>query len=75
MKQNLRPAELDAGKIEMKAKIEIVMDNAAFNDEPATELARILRELAEEIENGQGSCQLRDINGNAVGTFTVKGNR
>jgi len=62
----------------MKARLLIDMDNAAF-EEPAAELARILRELAEELEQnpgmvpGQGSARAggawtaRDGNGNKVG--------
>lgn len=55
----------------MKATITIQMDNAAFADEPATELARILRNLAERIEEGSTESRLRDINGNHVGQFTI----
>ena len=57
----------------MKATIQIQMDNAAFTDAPASELARILRELAERIENdGQDECPLRDFNGNKVGQFKIE---
>lgn len=59
----------------MKATIKIVMDNAAFEDSGGTELARILRDLADKSEN---SCLdaiknsgVYDINGNKVGTFKV----
>ncbi len=56
----------------MHAKITVKMDNAAFEDTPATELARILRTLAEKIENeGPGICTLRDVNGNTVGEFKI----
>lgn len=47
--------------------------NAAFEDNPATECGRILRELAESFERDGGpdvehvSAPLRDINGNTVG--------
>lgn len=63
----------------MRAKIEITMDNAAF-DEPATELGRILRETAGKIEkyglgaNGD-SVTLIDANGNHVGEFKIIGRR
>lgn len=55
----------------MKAKIEITMNNAAFEDQPATELARILRECAVYSEEGATEMTLRDINGNKVGKFEV----
>lgn len=55
----------------MNAKIKILMDNAAFEDQPATELARILRNLAEKIESGTCACTLYDLNGNSVGRFEV----
>ncbi len=60
----------------MKAHITVTMENAAFEDAPASELARILRELANKIErNGPDACKLRDINGNTVGKFVVTGSR
>jgi hypothetical protein len=44
--------------------------NAAFQEAPATEIGRILRDLASRIENdGIDYLQLRDHNGNVVGTF------
>ena len=55
----------------MQAIITIQMDNAAFADEPATELARILRELADAVENGSEGKRLLDINGNGVGQFYI----
>lgn len=50
--------------------ITIAMDNAAFDEEPASELARILRGAADGIE-ADGNCdrKLRDINGNVVGAM------
>ena len=62
----------------MKLKIEIMMDNAAFQEaDDGAEAARILSELAEDIGNGTmgispgASMQLRDINGNRVGEAKV----
>ncbi len=56
----------------MKAKIEIEMSNAAFEEAPASELARILRELANRVEgDGDELGLIRDINGNTVGKFEV----
>ena len=51
-------------------KITIKTDNSAFGDCTATEIARILRALAHQIEsNGVTSLLLMDINGNKVGTY------
>lgn len=51
-----------------KYGITIRTDNAAFEDSPETEVARILRKLADDIEaRGLDSYTLRDINGNRVG--------
>lgn len=60
----------------MKAKIEITIDNAAFEDMGhASELGRILRDLAHGIENNgeTGPCSLLDVNGNKVGSFKITG--
>jgi len=55
----------------MQAKITVKMDNAAFTDDPGAELARILRDLAKHIENGDTGRRLMDGNGNRVGEFTI----
>lgn len=46
--------------------------NAAFDDHPATEVARILRHAADLIEQGREGEHLRDRNGNTVGSITIK---
>lgn len=58
-------------------RVEISTENAAFHNnnrddrgtyEPGPELARILRRIADSVEDGwhlQGQC--RDVNGNRVG--------
>lgn len=52
--------------------ITVRMDSAAFDDAPASELARILRELAGDIEqDGPQYASLKDHNGNVVGTFRI----
>lgn len=53
--------------------IRIETDNAAFEDSPAHEAARILRHLAEELEGGLKPSVPRDINGNRCGTITIEG--
>jgi hypothetical protein len=67
----------------MKIQIEIGMDSASFDENPAVELARILRDLGNEIRrgslsetldigpDGNGHKTLRDANGNAVGSFQL----
>jgi len=55
--------------------IELETVNAAFQDAPEIEIARILNLLAKEIKDGELSetyCQtLRDINGNTVGEIKL----
>lgn len=51
-----------------KIEISLNMRNAAFDDRPMSEVARILRELADKIENtGDADRTLYDVNGNKVG--------
>lgn len=62
----------------MSIKLEIKTDNAAFEDAPGWEIARILMELAHRVEHlgpGQSiSIPAVDINGNKVGRLeTVEG--
>ena len=52
----------------MKYQIEIKTDNAAFNDYPGLEVARILKDLAGKAEAGYPlDVPLYDLNGNKVG--------
>jgi hypothetical protein len=55
----------------MGLKINIETDNAAFEDNAGIECARILRKVAQKIEDWSGandfSLGLLDINGNRVG--------
>ncbi len=56
----------------MRATIVLNMDNAAFEDAPGIELARILRKLADDVENNgpeNANDRLHDINGNSIGEF------
>ena len=59
----------------MRAAISITMNNAAFDDEPEIELARILRDLAARVERGYDQVNLRDANGNKVGEFKIVNKR
>lgn len=50
-------------------------DNAAFDPDPNPEIVRILREVADRIEQGDSFNKFRnvtDINGNIVGVFALK---
>lgn len=51
-------------------------DNAAFDENPAREVSRILAEVAARIESADRVPEyfenIRDINGNIVGTYAVK---
>ena len=44
-------------------------DNAAFGDDPAAEISRLLREAARRVELGILDSPLLDANGNRVGRF------
>jgi hypothetical protein len=60
----------------MKLKIEITMDGAAFKPECNIEAAHILRDLADELEEGEDLLPgyrypLSDENGNNVGEAKV----
>lgn len=55
-------------------KIEFETDNAAFEDMQTEEVARILREIADKVENGSFSFAcgvVRDYNGNTVGKWLL----
>lgn len=51
----------------MKFTLEINCNNAAFEDGATFEIARILRELADDLDAGHSTTVLRDANGNRVG--------
>lgn len=60
----------------MKVKITIMCDNAAFEDCPEDEVARILRTEADNMQhNGLYNKIVLDLNGNRVGDITVTGKR
>jgi aspartate/tyrosine/aromatic aminotransferase len=62
--------------IKMKAQIEINLDNDIFQLGGGLELARLLRNLAEDVENNN-ACNLgsyigiMDVYGNRVGEFEI----
>ena len=52
-----------------KVEITIETDNDAFQPAPNIELARILREIAINLEYNAEREIIRDINGNTVGHY------
>jgi hypothetical protein len=56
----------------MKLKIEIDMDNSAFEDNP-NELSEILADLAGSLKYRKfNDGSIRDSNGNTVGSWSVE---
>lgn len=59
----------------MAFRLYIQTDSAAFDGDPAPELARILRAIAERIEAGEELSHyltIFDANGNDVGRYALK---
>lgn len=52
-------------------KLKIATDNAAFEDDPGDECAKILRAVASKLEDGHRGGVIFDTNGNRVGTWTL----
>ena len=59
----------------MRFACKIEMDNAAFDDELASELAQILLRIPPRICSGDSAGDLHDINGNTVGQWAVTGRK
>lgn len=55
----------------MKFKLDIEMDNAAFEEFPEKELIRILRNTEDQIRNGKTYGNLIDYNGNSCGQWGI----
>ena len=56
----------------MKLKLEINMDNAAFDNIPEIVLADMLEKVGQRIERGGTFGAIIDANGNKVGTFDIE---
>ena len=52
--------------------MDIRTDNAAFADDAAPEVARILRDIASRLESGSTGAPVHDINGNRVGSWRLE---
>lgn len=48
------------------------IDNDAFVDGRDAEIARILRDVADRLDEGQSGGNVRDYNGNTVGDFGIR---
>lgn len=58
----------------MKFRVEIDLGNAAFDDVAGNEIARILRQLAEEMQDVSAHpffTYVRDFNGNRCGRVEI----
>ncbi|UGY13757.1 hypothetical protein HAP48_0035075 [Bradyrhizobium septentrionale] len=56
----------------MRFQLEFDTDNAAFDELPATEIARILRKVADVVvHNGDFDGLVVDMNGNVVGRYSL----
>lgn len=55
----------------MKLTLVITSEDAALEGDPAGEGARILRRIAERLEEGATYGRCFDINGNRVGRWTL----
>ena len=58
----------------MKFKLEIEMDNAAFEDDWRVEVERILHDVSNKIFNQDmpNPLKIRDVNGNLVGKVWIQ---
>ncbi len=58
----------------MKVSIEINCDNAAFEDDRAGEISRILKDLSKQFEEQTNPYKkIYDVNGNPVGHCDIIG--
>lgn len=55
-----------------KLTISMNTENSAFEGNTEYEVARILREIADKIEQGHEPTKVMDINGNKVGEIEIK---
>jgi hypothetical protein len=65
-----------ADEITWQFNLNIMCENDEFSPDPKTAIARILREVANNLESGRDSYRqyrtLHDINGNDVGRAALK---
>lgn len=54
-----------------KFKMELVLENAAFEDDMQGEIASLLEDAAVKVTEGYVTQTLRDTNGNIVGAWVI----
>jgi hypothetical protein len=54
-------------------ELKFKMDNSIFDEDPLTEIIRILYEVRDELGCGNHYGKIMDVNGNSIGTYKVKG--
>lgn len=52
-------------------KLEFSTSNAAFSEGADYESARLLREIAEDVESGRLKGKILDYNGSSIGTWEL----
>ncbi len=57
----------------MRIEIEIRTDNYSFKERYSEQLREILDDISFRVSRGEDEGNVRDINGNRVGTFRVYG--
>ena len=57
---------------DVEFRLTILSSGAALVEWPRDEVARLLRDAAESVDEGADSGTLRDFNGNAVGTWSLQ---
>ena len=53
-------------------RVKIETGNDAFAENPSIEIARLLRKIASQVEEGRLEGRVMDINGNKVGEYGLK---
>ena len=56
----------------MEFTLAIETGNDAFDGVEQSEVARILRVVADQVERGTDCANISDVNGNTVGTFELE---
>lgn len=63
----------DGEQDENSVRLAIRLDNMAFEQDATGEVTRILREAVNKVRDREHSFALRDVNGNTVGQFEMRG--
>lgn len=58
-------------QFDVRFNLDIKSGNDAFQEDPTSEVSRILCEIAGKIDSGRFHGDCRDINGNAVGKWSL----